>query len=58
MGINILVRTLATVALFGFFSMPLGEGALIFGMVYNFILHDLSYLQYVAEDGSYILKRA
>lgn len=37
MWINILVRTLATVALFDFFSMPLGEGALIFGMVYNFI---------------------
>ena len=28
---------LATVALFDFFSVPLGEGALIFGMVYNFI---------------------
>ena len=26
-----------TVALFDFFSVPLGEGALIFGMVYNFI---------------------
>ena len=37
MWINILVRTLATVALFDFFSVPLGEGALIFGMVYNFI---------------------
>ena len=37
MWVNILVRTLATVALFDFFSMPLGEGALIFGMVYNFI---------------------
>ena len=35
--VNILVRTLATVALFDFFSVPLGEGALIFGMVYNFI---------------------
>ena len=32
-----MVRTLATVALFDFFSVPLGEGALIFGMVYNFI---------------------
>ena len=37
MWVNILVRTLATVALFDFFSVPLGEGALIFGMVYNFI---------------------
>ena len=35
MWVNILVRTLATVALFDFFSVPLGEGALIFGMVYN-----------------------
>ena len=30
MWVNILVRTLATVALFDFFSVPLGEGALIF----------------------------
>ena len=37
MWVNMLVRTLATVALFDFFSVPLGEGALIFGMVYNFI---------------------
>ncbi len=37
MWINILVRTLATVALFDFFDIPLGEGALIFGMVYNFL---------------------
>ena len=37
MWINILVRTLATVALFDFFNIPLGEGALIFGMVYNFL---------------------
>lgn len=29
MWVNILVRTLATVALFDFFSVPLGEGALI-----------------------------
>ncbi|MBQ1225417.1 MAG: hypothetical protein IIX82_05580, partial [Alistipes sp.] len=35
MWINILVRTLATVALFGFMNLPLGEGALIFGMVYK-----------------------
>lgn len=37
MWVNILVRTLATVALFDFLDLPLGEGALIFGMVYNFI---------------------
>ena len=37
MWINVLVRTLATVALFGFVNIPLGEGALIFGMVYNFL---------------------
>ena len=37
MWINILVRTLATVALFDFMHIPLGEGALMFGMVYNFL---------------------
>jgi len=37
MWVNILVRTLATVALFDFLNLPLGEGALIFGMIYNFI---------------------
>ena len=37
MWINVLVRTLATVALFDFLMLPLGEGALIFGMVYNFL---------------------
>lgn len=37
MWVNILIRTLATVALFDFLSLPLGEGALIFGMVYNFL---------------------
>ena len=37
MWINILVRTLATVALFDFMHLPLGQGALIFGMVYNFL---------------------
>jgi spermidine/putrescine transport system permease protein len=37
MWINMLVRTLATVALFDFLTLPLGEGALIFGMVYNFL---------------------
>ena len=30
-------RTMATVALFDFLNFPLGEGALIFGMVYNFL---------------------
>jgi spermidine/putrescine transport system permease protein len=28
---------LATVALFDFLKLPLGEGALIFGMIYNFL---------------------
>jgi spermidine/putrescine transport system permease protein len=37
MWINVLVRTLATVALFDFLRLPLCEGALIFGMVYNFL---------------------
>ena len=37
MWINVLVRTLATVALFDFLTLPLGEGALIFGVVYNFL---------------------
>ncbi len=37
MWINILIRTLATIALFDFLRLPLGEGALIFGMVYNFL---------------------
>jgi len=37
MWINFLIRTLATVALFDFLSLPLGQGALIFGMVYNFL---------------------
>jgi spermidine/putrescine transport system permease protein len=37
MWINFLIRTLATVALFGFLKIPLGEGALLFGMVYNFL---------------------
>ena len=37
MWINVLVRTLATVALFDFLTLPLGEGALIIGMVYNFL---------------------
>lgn len=37
MWINFLIRTLATVALFDFLSIPLGQGALLFGMVYNFL---------------------
>ena len=37
MWINFLIRTLATVARFDFFGLPLGEGALLFGMVYNFL---------------------
>jgi len=37
MWVNMLIRTLATVALFDFVHLPLGEGALLFGMVYNFL---------------------
>lgn len=37
MWVNMLIRTLATVALFDFLKLPLGEGALTFGMVYNFL---------------------
>ena len=37
MWINMLIRTLATVALFDFLRAPLGEGALMFGMTYNFL---------------------
>lgn len=37
MWINFLIRTLATVALFDFLNISLGEGSLIFGMVYNFL---------------------
>ena len=37
MWINFLLRTLATVELFNMFSIPLGEGALLFGMVYDFL---------------------
>ena len=33
MWVNILIRTLATVALFDFLNLPLGEGALVFGKV-------------------------
>ena len=44
MWVNILIRTLATVALFDFASLPLGEGALIFGMIYNFTSEDGSEL--------------
>jgi len=37
MWINMLIRTMATVALFDFIHVPLGQGALIFGLVYNFL---------------------
>jgi len=37
MWINLLLRTLATVALFDFLHLDLGEPALVFGMVYNFL---------------------
>lgn len=37
MWVNFLIRTLATVALFEFMHIPLGEFSLLFGMVYNFL---------------------
>ncbi len=37
MWINVLLRTLATVALFDFMHLELDETALVFGMVYNFL---------------------
>ena len=37
MWVNFLIRTLATVALFDFINIPLGQGSLLFGMVYNFL---------------------
>ncbi|MFT4071981.1 MAG: ABC transporter permease [Dysgonamonadaceae bacterium] len=37
MWVNFLIRTLATVALFDFLHLPLGEGSLLYGMVYNFL---------------------
>lgn len=37
MWINILMRSLATVALFDFMHIKLGEGALIFGLSYDFL---------------------
>ena len=37
MWVNILLRTMSTVALFDFIRLPLGEGALVFGMVYDFL---------------------
>ena len=46
------IRTLATVALFDFCRLPLGEGALIFGMIYNFIpLLIYPIYNTLAEDG-------
>ena len=37
MWINFLLRTIATVELFHMFGLPLGEGALVFGLVYDFL---------------------
>ncbi len=56
MWVNILIRTLATVALFDFLKLPLGEGALMFGMVYNylpFMVYPI-YNTLVKMDHSYI----
>ena len=37
MWINFLLRTVATVELFNMFGLPLGEGALLFGMCYDYL---------------------
>lgn len=37
MLINVLMRTIASVALFDWLGIPLGQGTLVAGMVYNFI---------------------
>lgn len=37
MWINFLLRTIATVELFGMFGLPLGEAALLFGLCYDFL---------------------
>lgn len=37
MWINCLLRTIATVELFGLVGIPLGEGALLFGMCYDYL---------------------
>lgn len=37
MFVNVLIRSLATVALFDFLHIELGEGALLFGLTYDFL---------------------
>ncbi|HBJ77160.1 MAG TPA: spermidine/putrescine ABC transporter permease [Porphyromonadaceae bacterium] len=37
MWVNMLIRTLATVSLFDILNIPLGQGALLFGLVYDFL---------------------
>lgn len=37
MWINFLLRTIATVELFNIFGLPLGEGALLFGLCYDYL---------------------
>lgn len=37
MWINFLLRTIATVELFNMFGLPLGEGALLFGLCYDYL---------------------
>lgn len=56
MWINMLIRTLATVALFDFFNLGLGEGALYFGLVYNFLPFMIYpiYNQLVKIDKAYV----
>ena len=58
MWINVLVRTLATVALFDFLRLPLGEGALIFGMVYNFLPFLISPIYHVLQKMDHSLIEA
>ena len=53
MWVNILIRTLATVALFDFLRLPLGEGALIFGIIYNTLQKmDRSYIEAAQDLGA------
>ena len=58
MWVNILIRTLATVALFDFLNFPLGEGALIFGMVYNFLPFMIEAAQDLGANPSQVFIKA
>lgn len=64
MWVNFLIRTLATKAIFQALNIPLGEGTVLFGMIYNFLpfmilpLHttitniDKSYAEAAADLGA------